>query len=55
VSEHEPSILDRRRGRTVAYVPLVWFVLVGVDPLAHRLYLVLRRPAAPDRPARVMA
>jgi uncharacterized membrane protein len=30
-------------GRAVAYVPLVWFLLVGVDPLAHRLHLLLLR------------
>jgi uncharacterized membrane protein len=37
----------------VAFVPLVWFVLVGVDPLAHRLYLLLqRRSGVPAHPAR---
>ena len=33
----------------VAYVPLVWFVLVVVDPLAHRLYGLL--PFRPNTPA----
>ena len=36
----------------VGLAPLVWLVLAGVDPLAHRLHLLLRRRTARTDPAR---